>query len=177
MIEAVLLLLPHPLRPYDDDHSRFVGLVSDQVGQILAVATARAREQARLAALAALDAAKTAFLSNVSHEFRTPLTLLLAPLEDVVDGREKAIERADATVMVQSAHRLLRMVNALLDVARIEADGLTATPTTVDLVQLTQDLLQPFESAAQRAGLALETRLDPFLGMVTADPELWEKTC
>ena len=57
------------------------------MGQILAVARERAREQSRLEALAALDAAKTAFLSNVSHEFRTPLTLLLGPLEDVLSGR------------------------------------------------------------------------------------------
>ena len=84
---AVLVLSPHPLRPYDEDHERFAGLVADQVGQILAVATERAREQSRLEALAALDAAKTAFLSNVSHEFRTPLTLLLGPLEDVLSGR------------------------------------------------------------------------------------------
>ncbi len=174
-VEGVLLLRPHPYRPFDEDHERFVSLLADQVGQILTVATARAREQARLDALAALDAAKTAFLSNVSHEFRTPLTLLLGPLEDVMDGREKSIERADATVMVQSAHRLLRMVNALLDVARIEADGLTATPTTIDLVQITRDLLQPFERAAERAGLRLEVQLDPSLGLLLVDPELWEK--
>ena len=68
---AVLVLCPHPLRPFDTDHERFATLVADQVGQILTVATERAREQSRLEALAALDAAKTAFLSNVSHEFRT----------------------------------------------------------------------------------------------------------
>ncbi len=174
-VEAVLLLLPHPLRPFDEDHERFVGLVADQVGQILAVATARAREQARLAALAALDAAKTAFLSNVSHEFRTPLTLLLGPLEDVVDGREPMIGRAGAIVMAQSAHRLLRMVNGLLDVARIEADGLSSTPLLIDLAQITRDLLQPFESAAERAGLELRSRLDADVGLILIDPELWEK--
>ena len=174
-VEAVLVLVPHPLRPYDEDHQRFVALVGDQVGQILALATARAREVARLEALAALDAAKTAFLSNVSHEFRTPLTLLLAPLEDVLNGREKSIEREDVEVMYAGAHRLLRMVNALLDVARIEADGLTAEPEPTDLAQITQDLLHPFEDAASRAGLTLVAELDPTLGRVLADPELWEK--
>ena len=174
-VEAVLLLAPQPLRPFDEDHQRFLGLIADQVAQILAVATARAREHARLEALAALDAAKTAFLSNVSHEFRTPLTLLLAPLEDVLDGRAAKIEREDAEVMHLSAHRLLRMVNALLDVARMEADGLTPSPETIDLVQTTRDLLQPFEAAAARAGLGFETDLDPELGLVLVDPELWEK--
>ncbi len=174
-VEAVLVLHPHPLRPSDQDHRRFLGLVADQVGQILAVATARAREHARVEALAALDAAKTAFLSNVSHEFRTPLTLVLGPLEDVLDGREEAIGRSDAEVMHQSAHRLLRMVNALLDVARIEAHGLVAVPETTDLVQVTEDLMQPFVAAAARGGQVLETELDPALGLVLADPDLWEK--
>ena len=86
---------PHPLRPFDEDHERFAALVADQVGQILAVATERAREQSRLEALAALDAAKTAFLSNVSHEFRTPLTLLLGPLEDVLTGRTESLTTED----------------------------------------------------------------------------------
>ena len=77
--------------------------------------------------------------------------------------------------MYASAHRLLRMVNALLDVARIEADGLTADPEPTDLAQITQDLLHPFEDAAARAGLTLVAELDPAVGPVLADPELWEK--
>ena len=92
-----------------------------------------------------------------------------------MDGREKAIERADATVMAQSAHRLLRMVNALLDVARIGVGKLTSTTATIDLTQITLDLLQPFQSAAGRAGLAFGAKLDPTLGLVAADPELWER--
>ncbi len=171
----VLVLCPQALRPFDADHEGFVGLVADQVGQILTVATDRAREQSRLEALAALDAAKTAFLSSVSHEFRTPLTLLLGPLEDVLTGRTATLGRADLEEMHSSAHRLLRMVNGLLDVARIETDGLQATLEATDLAELTRDLLQPFASAAERAQVTLETHLDPALGMVQVDPELWEK--
>ncbi len=173
--DVVLVLLPHPLRPVDVDHERFLSLVGDQFGQILTVATARAREHARLEALAVLDAAKTAFLSNVSHEFRTPLTLLLGPLEDVLEGRQDAIDRTEAAVMHHSAHRLLRLVNALLDVARIEADGLTAELEPTDLAQVTRDLLQPFVDAAARAGLEMVLEVDPHLGPVMADPSLWEK--
>ncbi len=172
---AVLVLTPHPLRPYDENHGRFMGLVADQVGQIFAVATERAREQSRLEALAALDAAKSAFLSNVSHEFRTPLTLLLGPLDDVLTGRVDGIDREEVEVMHASAHRLLRMVNGLLDVARIEADGLRATLEPTDIAELTRDLLQPFGAAAGRAGVTLDTRLDLGLGVVQLDPELWEK--
>ena len=172
---AVLVLNPHPLRPFDDDHRRFVTLLADQVGQLVATASERAREQARLEALAALDAAKTAFLSNVSHEFRTPLTLLLGPLEDVLGGRAETLDRSDVEVMHGSAHRLLRMVNGLLDVARIEAGGVHADLEPTDLAALTRDLLQPFDAAAARAGIAMESRLDPAIGIVTVDPGLWEK--
>ncbi|MCW2849726.1 MAG: Sensor protein [Marmoricola sp.] len=175
VVDSVLVLLPHPLRPVDADHERFLQMLVDQVGRILAAGTARAREKARLEALAALDAAKTAFLSNVSHEFRTPLTLLLGPLEDVIDRRQQGIARDEVEVMHQSAHRLLRMVNALLDVARIEADGLQAHLEPTDLMQLTHDLLQPFANAASREGLQFAADLDPDLGVVLADPELWEK--
>ncbi len=172
---GVLVLCPHRLRPFDADHERFATLVADQVGQVLGVASERAREQSRLEALAALDAAKTAFLSNVSHEFRTPLTLLLGPLEDVLGGRSERLAPEDLEVMHSSAHRLLRMVNGLLDVARIEADGLLASPEATDLSELTRDLMVPFESAAGRTGLELETRLDPSIGIVWVDPALWEK--
>ncbi len=174
-VEAVLLLLPNPLRPYDAEHEKFLGLVADRVGQAVATATVRASERARIEALARIDAAKTAFLSSVSHEFRTPLTLLLGPLEDVLSGRTPSVDPAAAEVMYNSAHRLLRMVDALLDVARIEADGFTARAEPTDLPGITRDLLQVFGAAAQRAGLRLETDLEPGLGAVLVDPGLWEK--
>ena len=85
-------------------------------------------------------------------------------------GVPRASTTEDLTEMHSSAHRLLRMVNGLLDVARIEADGLHATPEPADLAELTRDLLQPFASAAARANVALEHRLDPALGVVTGRP-------
>ena len=172
---SVLVLCPHPLRPLDTDHQDFLGLLGRQVRQRLSIADERAREQARLESLAALDTAKTAFLSSVSHEFRTPLTLLLGPFEDVLSGRSAEIGRDEVDVMYANAHRLLRMVNGLLDVARIEADGLEAALEPTDLAGLTEDLVRPFEAAADRAGLRLEQRLDPDLGVVEVDPSLWEK--
>ncbi len=171
---GVLVLDPRALRAWDDGHRRFVQLVADRVGQTLAAATERAREQERLRALAAIDAAKTAFLSNVSHEFRTPLTLLLGPLEDVLTGRRDRLGDDDVATMHDSAHRLLRLVNGLLDVASMEADGLHATPEPTELAPLTHDLLAPFGEAAQRIGLELVAALDD-VGTVAVDPLLWEK--
>ncbi|GEP38984.1 hypothetical protein NPS01_26470 [Nocardioides psychrotolerans] len=174
-VSAVLVVAPNPLRPADDEQQRFLGLVADQVGQMLGLATARAEEQARVEALAAIDAAKSSFLSSVSHELRTPLTLILGPLEDALNGRVATIERDDLEVMHASAHRLLRLVGGLLDVARVESDTLVAVREPTDVAELTADLLGPFLAAASRAGMHLDRDLDPDIGVIDLDPELWEK--
>lgn len=171
---ALLLLAPHPLRPLDEDHLRFLDLVGEQVRQALTLADARAKEQARIRALAEIDAAKTAFLSNVSHEFRTPLTLILGPLEDAINEKRHLDDPDELASMHQSAHRLLRMVNGLLDVARMDAGRRTIDPEHTDVVGLSRDLLRPFEAAAARSGLELEIALDEEIGSIETDPRLWE---
>ncbi|GAB2755493.1 hypothetical protein GCM10027020_04660 [Nocardioides salsibiostraticola] len=171
---ALLLLGPHPLRPLDEGHRRFLDLVGEQVRQALVLSDARAKERARLKALAEIDAAKTAFLSNVSHEFRTPLTLILGPLEDAINEQRGVVAPDELDSMHQSAHRLLRMVNGLLDVARMEAGTRAVDREHVDVAELSKDLLRPFEAAAVRSGLTLEVHLDPELGSVETDPRLWE---
>lgn len=174
-ITAVLVVSPHPLRPADDEQRRFLGLVADRVGQALGLGSARAEERARVEALAAIDAAKSAFLSSVSHELRTPLTLILGPLEDTLAGRVATLERDDLEVMHASAHRLLRLVGGLLDVARVESDSLVAAWEPTDVVALSADLVGPFRAAASRAGLRLDLDVDPDIGVVDLDPELWER--
>ncbi len=174
-VAAVLLVAPHPLRPLDEGHRRFLDLLGDQVGQVVSLATARADEQARLEALAAIDAAKSELLSSVSHEFRTPLTLLLGPLEDALDGRAGGLDLATLGAMHQGAHRLLRMVNDLLDIARIDAGGRVVDPEPTDVAGLTEELLEPFRGAAARSGLAFDARIDHAIGAVETDPRLWEK--
>src|SRR5947209_4338927 len=80
----------------------------------------------RSSALAELDRAKTAFFSNVSHEFRTPLTLLLAPTEEAVTS-DGALEGEDLDAVYRNAQRLLKLVNTLLDFSRIEAGRVQAS--------------------------------------------------
>ena len=96
-----------------------------------ALANARAyeEERQRAEALAELDRAKTAFFSNVSHEFRTPLTLLVGPLEDGLADTATPlppVHRERQEVAHRNALRLLRLVNTLLDFSRIEAGRIDA---------------------------------------------------
>ena len=118
--------------------------------------TRRRRERAE--ALAEIDRAKTAFFSNVSHEFRTPLTLMLGPLEDALATPRRACPtrpRRDLSIAHRNGLRLLRLVNTLLDFSRIEAGRIQAKYEPTDLAALTSDLASNFRSACEKAGLHL----------------------
>jgi len=170
---GVLLLGLHPLRPLDDAHRQWLALVGDQVSQAVGTAASRADEQARVEALAQLDAAKSEFLSTVSHELRTPLTLLLGPLDDALADPEPALTPAQVTSMHQSAHRLLRLVNGLLDAAQRDVEPRAPVTEAVAVSALTRDLVLPFEVAALRGGLTLTTTVDE-VGVLSIDPARWE---
>ncbi len=171
---GVLVVVPPSLRPHDAASEEFIRLVAEGVGTVMADATARQHEQERIAALAALDAAKTTFMSTVSHEFRTPLTLLLGPLEDLLSQRTDALSPDDVESMHANAHRLLRLVNALLDFSRAAAGRMQANPEPVDLLAVTTDLITPFGQGAARAGLDLVTDLGD-VGVAMVDVAMWER--
>ncbi len=128
--------------------------------------------------VAELDRAKTAFFSNVSHEFRTPLTLLLGPLEDAIrlaDPNISPDQRERLEVSHRNALRLLKLVNTLLDFSRIEAGRIQAAFEPVDLAAYTLELASVFRSAVERAGLGFEVDCAPLAGPVHIDREMWEK--
>ena len=127
----------------------------------------------RVEALAELDRAKTDFFNNVSHEFRTPLTLILGPLDDAL-ARERALDRDELAMLRRNARRLLRLVNTLLDFSRIDANRLALDRRPVDLAALTAEVASTFRSAFESAGIAFEIDAPALDGPVSADPRLWE---
>jgi len=171
----VLGLSPH--QPYDAGYRGFLSFVAQQVNASLGDARARELERERLDRLAALDLARTDFFSNVSHEFRTPLTLLLAPLEALAGEREALPPRigAELDVAVRNARRLLRLVNSLLDFSQIELRGRQALLAPVDLGALTQDIASAFRSAIESAGLALNVEMAAGLPPVPVNTAMWEQ--
>jgi PAS domain S-box-containing protein len=128
--------------------------------------------------LAELDRAKTAFFSNVSHEFRTPLTLMLGPVEELLAKSHTDLPPAAAgqlEVVNRNGLRLLRLVNTLLDFSRIEAGRVRAVFQPTDLGAFTADLASVFRAACERAGLRLLVDCPPLAQPVFVDREMWEK--
>lgn len=167
-----------PHRALDDDYRGFFDLVAGQIAIAIADARAYEQERERAEALAELDRAKTAFFSNVSHEFRTPLTLLLGPVEDALADDYEALpplQRERVEVIQRNGLRLLKLVNTLLDFSRIEAGRAQAVYEPTDLATYTVELASNFRSAIERAGLRFVVDCPPLPEPVYVDHEMWEK--
>jgi PAS domain S-box-containing protein len=167
-----------PRRPLDEGYRGFLGLLAGQLASAVANARAYDEERRRAEKLAELDRAKTAFFSNVSHEFRTPLTLLLAPVEDALARQGEPgpdEQRALLEVVHRNGLRLQRLVNSLLDFARLEAGRLRAVYQPTDLAAFTADLASVFRAAVERAGLRLVVDCPPLPAPVFVDRQMWEK--
>jgi PAS domain S-box-containing protein len=165
---------------FDEGYQNFLELATTQIATAIANAQVYEEERKRAEALAELDRAKTAFFSNVSHEFRTPLTLLLGPLEDALSNSHGILPMgaaASLTVSHRNALRLLKLVNTLLDFSRIEAGRAQACYQPVDLAQLTAELASNFESLCQKAGLRLIVHCTALAPDEPAyvDRDMWEK--
>jgi PAS domain S-box-containing protein len=166
-----------PLLAQSPSYVRFQTLLAASISQAVSGAAAFEEERKRVEALAALDRAKTAFFSNVSHEFRTPLTLLLGPAEDALANAESlsVVERSRWSIVQRSALRLAKLVNTLLDFSRIEAGRVEASYEATDLTGLTGELASMFRSAIERGGLSLRLELPPLGELAYVDREMWEK--
>jgi len=163
----------NPARKLDKEYRTFFTLVAAQVATAIANARASEDDRRRVEALAELDRAKTAFFSNVSHEFRTPLTLMLGPIRDELQklpAPNRNLELAHSNCL-----RLLKLVNSLLDFSRIEAGRMDAHYEPTDLATLTTDLASLFRSATEKTGVCLVVDCPPLPEPVYVDRDLWEK--
>src|SRR5581483_4746208 len=120
-LAGILVAGISPRLKLDEQYRSFLELIGSQLASIIATARAYEEERKRAEALAEIDRAKTLFFSNVSHEFRTPLTLMLGPLEDALAAPLPDRQRERLDVAHRNSLRLLKLVNSLLDFSRIEA--------------------------------------------------------
>ncbi len=165
-----------PRRALDNDYENFVARAAAHLGTAIANVRAFEEERRRAETLAEIDRAKTAFFSNVSHEFRTPLTLMLGPVEDALaDPDLPTRERERVEIVHRNGLRLLKLVNSLLDFSRIEAGKTQANLEAVDLARVTADLASNFRSAMDKAGLRFHVDCRPLSAPVLVDRDMWEK--
>ncbi len=164
-------------RPLDDGYRGFVELVAGHIAAGIAGARDFRAQQRRAEELAELDRAKTAFFSNISHEFRTPLTLIMGPVQDLRDRLAATDPQAghELEVIHRNGLRLGKLVNSLLDFSRLEAGRMQAHFQPVDLAAVTAELASVFRSAVERAGLHFEVDCSPLPEPVHVDLGLWEK--
>src|SRR5262249_47430829 len=159
-----------------ENYWTFFQLVAHQIATSVADARSHDEERKRIDALAELDRAKTLFFSNVSHEFRTPLTLMLGPLEETLAGDGLAIEQRERLEVAQrNSLRLLKLVNTLLDFSRMEAGRTQSCYQSTDLAGFTAELASFFRSVIESAGMKLVIDCPTLPEPVYVDREMWEK--
>lgn len=174
---GVIVLAASAGRALDDGYRTFLDLVAQQTAALINGAVAYEVQQQRAEELVELDRAKTAFFSNISHEFRTPLTLINGPLQELRArlGDQDEQVRAELEVINRNALRLGKLVTALLDFSRIEAGRMQASYEPVDLARFTAELASVFRAAVERAGLTLDVDCPPLSRPVHVDRAMWEK--
>ncbi len=111
----------------------------------------------------------------MSHEFRTPLTLMLGPLADAISSPDHALTGSNLLAAHRNALRLLKLVNTLLEFSRIEAGSARTNLEPTDLPALTREVASAFDSVAKKAGLQLVIDCTPLGEGAYVDREMWEK--
>ncbi|MTI22918.1 response regulator [Fulvivirga sp. RKSG066] len=172
---AVIVVGVSARRALDDQYRTFYHMLREAIGNVLTSAWAYEEERKRVEELAALDKAKTLFFSNVSHEFRTPLTLMLGPLEDLKGLSLESDISTEVDVIFRNANRLKKLVNTLLDFSRIESGRIQASYSPTDISTFTSELASNFRSAMEKVDLELKIDAPDIDGDVYVDRDMWEK--
>ncbi|MEH1969325.1 response regulator [Nostoc sp.] len=117
----------------------------------------KTRQQAER--LLELDKQKTEFFQNISHEFRTPITLIQGPLESAVAAGE-GLSYSQSAIALRNSRRLLRLVNQLLDLQRLDAGRMQPSFHPCDLVEFVSQIVESFRPYCEKKRLNLATQLD-----------------
>jgi len=173
---VVLVLGESDQRAWDAGLRAYAELCVTHLHTALTSLWEREEQRRRADALRELAEAKSLFFTNVSHEFRTPLTLLDGPVQQVLEDKGLSAEhRARLAIVQRNADRLKRLVDAMLDFSRIEVHGVSPHPRTFDVVEATQALTAGFEHPFDRAGLELAAHWGCPRLEVTLDRDMYER--
>jgi signal transduction histidine kinase/DNA-binding response OmpR family regulator len=149
---GVLVLGVNPYWRPDEAYTAFAAMAARQLGVIVTDAVSYQNERKRQLALAELDRARTEFFQNVTHELRAPLTMLLTPLQDILDEPGVVLSAATRNTVetsVRAGDRLQRVVDALLDLSRAESGALIPDREDMDLASVTADVVEGYRPAIE----------------------------
>ncbi|GAA6056619.1 hypothetical protein JCM3770_006359 [Rhodotorula araucariae] len=161
--KALLIVGLNPRRPFNAVMAQFFNLVSRTLSTGLLGIEVTEEQTRKSRELSELNDARQAFFANISHELRTPLTLILGPLEDVLMSKTAALDGEDRErleVVQRNAHRLLNMVNTLLDFSRLESGKMNSVYRPTLLGPRTADLAALFRAAVERGGIDFRVEID-----------------
>jgi signal transduction histidine kinase len=116
-------------------------------------------ETEHAAKLAELDKAKSRFFAGISHEFRTPLTLIEGPLQDFLCETKDQQQRSLIDMMLRNTRRLKRLVEQLLDLSQLQSEKLVLQARPVNLIPFLKSIVAAFESYAKRENIQLNMDL------------------
>ncbi|MBI3195856.1 MAG: hypothetical protein HYZ34_15515, partial [Ignavibacteriae bacterium] len=132
--------------------------------------------QVRANQLKEVDQLKMKFFQNISHEFRTPLTLILGPIEKLLNGSvPKDTVKRDLRLMRRNAQRLLRLINQLLDISKLEAGGMKLQASKGNIVAFIRGVTMSFHSLAERKEMFFDVQADAEEVEIYFDKEKMEK--
>lgn len=173
---AIFSAALNPHRKFDKHYRQFVQLIAERIALEINNVKSFQYEKKRAEVLAELDKSKTIFFSNISHEFRTPLTLMLGNLEEALnEPKTLPKNRERMQITHRNAMRMLRLVNNLLDFSRIEAGRVKAHFQPIDIAKLTTDIASNFRSMIENSGLKYQVSCEQPTQTVYIDKSMWEK--
>jgi signal transduction histidine kinase/DNA-binding response OmpR family regulator len=110
-----------------------------------------------------LDHLKSRFFANISHEFRTPLTLIIGPIEDLLHDKNAQKFKEPLGYIYRNSKRLLQLINQLLDLSKLDTGNYRVDTTRQDIIPFVKQIVHSFSSMAHRKNILLETEVDPRL--------------
>ena len=172
------IIIDASVMPVKDDHGNVVFLacegrdITEKKAQEAEIARKNVELQGLLERIRELDEIKTQFFANVSHELRTPLALIIGPAERLQNPelgltRESQVETAQ--VIARNARMLLKHVNDLLDISKLEAGGLKIALQTTDVAALVRFIASHFDILAAERDVCLSVQTPASL-FVAVDP-------
>ena len=172
-VTLVFILVRWRVRRLEKEREHLEQEVQKRTQQI---ATQAAELKAQAEALQELDQIKTQFFSNITHEFRTPLTLVIGPVEQLLTKQLVHPVKKNLTMVLRNARGLLKLVNQLLDISKLEGKQMRLEWSRGDIVNYTQELVAQFEALAQQKLLHIEFTSTKQHWEIHFDADKWNKT-